>query len=174
MNHDDTNSTTGDREDASDLQRWIDGLLRSGDAAELEAAPATTHAAAMTAITQLRRHQRRRRTLAVFAAAAAVAGVIAMWPNAPLARREWTGEGLATPLVIRAPKAPATVENSSPSPSLQGRGMFVASGDAIAVELASPAPEVTIVQLHPTTIAQRRAQTDLFLRQLLSADPNGG
>jgi hypothetical protein len=52
--------------------------------------------------------------------------------------------------------------------------MFVSSGDAIAVQLSSPAPEVTIVQLHPTTITQRRAETDLFLRQLLRTEPNGG
>jgi hypothetical protein len=173
MNHDDTNDISTDREDASDLQQWIDGLLRSSDAAVLEAAPATTHAAATTAVQQLHRYRKRRQTLAVFASAAAIAA-IAMWPNAPLPRREGTGERLATPLVSHASEAPETVENPSPSPSLQGRGMFVSSGDAIAVQLSSPAPEVTIVQLHPTTITQRRAETDLFLRQLLRTEPNGG
>ena len=172
MNDDTTNTT--DCEDASDLQQWIDGLLRSSDATELEEAPATTHVAATSAIKKSRSHLARRRSLAVFAAAAAVAGIFAMWPNRSLPGREEVGKGLATPLVVHTPQAPAKVENPSPSPSLQGRGIFVASGDSIAVELSSPAPEVTIVQLHPTTIAQRRTQTDLFLRQLLRAEPNGG
>jgi hypothetical protein len=172
MNHDDTNTT--DCEDASDLQQWIDGLLRSSDAAELEAAPPKTHLAATSAIKKFRSHRARRRSLAVFAAAAAVAGIFVMWPNRSLPRREEVGKELATPLVVHMPKAPAKVENLSPGPSLQGRGMFVASGDAIAVELSSSAPDVTIVQLHPTTLAQRRAQTDLVLRQLLTAEPNGG
>src|SRR5688572_33163380 len=83
MNHDDTNDISTDREDASDLQQWIDGLLRSSDAAVLAAAPATTHVAATDAINQLRRRRVRRHTLAVFAASAAIAA-IALWaPPAP-------------------------------------------------------------------------------------------
>lgn len=171
MNHDGTPNTMTD--DDGDQQRWIDELLRSSAAAELEAAPAGAKFATAEAMGKLRRRQRRRRSLAVFTAAAAVA-VVWAWPSSPLPRREGPGEALKVPIIAQSTVESPSVENPSPSPSLQGRGTFVASGDAIAVELESPAPEVTVVRLHPTTIAQRRAQSELILHQLLAADPNGG
>jgi hypothetical protein len=161
MNDDDTTDTPH-REDASDLQRWIDGLLRSSDAAELEAAPATTHFAATSAMKTFRSRRIRRHSLSVFAAAAAIVGVLAIWPTVLLPRREGTGKGLAIPLVVHAPEAPATVENPSPSPSLQGRGIgeslarFESNGETIAIPLASDDPQVSIVKLYPTTTTERR------------------
>jgi len=187
MNHDDTTNTAED-EATGDQQQWIDDLLRSDEAAELEAAPAGVKIATVAAIESLRRRQVRRRSLVALAAAATVA-VVWAWPEAPLPRKEGSGEGLATPLASHTPDAPATARNLSPKSSArntalrsvatgdrarQGRGIFLAGGDSIAVELPSPAPEVTVVQLHPTIIAQRRAETDLILRQLLTAEPNGG
>ena len=195
MNDDTTNTT--DREDASDLQQWIDGLLRSIDAAELEAAPSTTRAAATSAIKQLRRYQKRRLTLAVFASAAAITA-IAMWPNTPLPRREGatengrpesterravvlaerSGAGLATPLVHHNSDARATIENPSPSPSLQGRGInvvarFETNGETIAIPLASDDPQVSIVKLYPTTTTERRWRREVGANAT-SSEPNGG
>ena len=170
-NHDGTTNTTAG--DGDEQQRWIDELLRSSAAAELESAPAGVKFTTAAAIGTLRRRQMRRRSFAVFAAAAAVAAVWA-WPEAPLPRREGSGEGLNTPAIVQTPLKSPRIENPSPSPSLQGRGIFVANGDAIAVELPSSAPEVTVVQLHPTTIAQRRVENELVIRQLLITNPNGG
>jgi len=177
MNHDGTTNTTAEREDASDLQQWIDGLLRSSDAAELEAAPATTHAAATSAIKQLRRYRKRRQALAVFASAAAIAA-IATWFISPLPRREGTEEGLKTPLVHRTPEAPTTIENPSPSPSLQGRGInvvarFESNGETIAIPLASDDPQVSIVQLYPTTTTERRWRRESTLYARHSGQDGG-
>jgi len=161
MNHDDATNTTADREDASDLQHWIDELLRSGEAAELEAAPESAQVAAATVIRQFRRRQVRRRSLAVFAAAAAMIGAIAMWPNAPLPRREGPGEELARPLVAQVPAAPMP------------KASFVTSGDAIAVPLESDDPAVTVVQLYPTTTTERRWRRELSLYAGASGQDGG-
>jgi hypothetical protein len=178
MNHDDATNTTADREDASDLQQWIDNLLRSSEAAELEIAPESAHVATATVIRQFRRRQVRRRSLAVFAAAAAMVGAVAMWPNAPLLRREGPGKGLARPLLVQTPAAQHNVEQPSPIHSslprvargvLQERGIkspkaaFVTNGDSIAVPLESDDPAVTVVQLYPTTTTERRWRRELSL-----------
>jgi hypothetical protein len=177
MNHHDATNTTADREDAGDLQQWIDNLLRSSEAAELERAPESAHVAAATAIRHFRRRQVRRRSLAVFAAAAAMVGAIAMWPNAPLPRRD--GPGLARPVLVGSQAAPHDIENSSPSPSLQRRGIrpakaaFVTNGDTIAVPLESDDPAVTVVRLYPTTTTERRWRRELSL-YAGSSGQNGG
>lgn len=168
MNHDDTTNTT-DREDASDLQRWIDGLLRSSDAAGLEVAPASTHAAATTAIKQLRRYRKRRQALAVFASAA-VMTAIALWapPTPPDSAAPGSARGSNNQAIVPQRATPGQ------RLGLQDIARFETNGDTIAVSLESPSPNVTVVQLYPTTTAERRAQTDLFLRQLLTDEPNGG
>lgn len=158
-----------------DQQQWIDELLRSSAAAELEAAPAGATFATSAAIGALRRRQRRRRTLAVFASAATLAAVWA-WPTAkdaaPGSARGLNHAAAAHSNQATTPRRSRGLQEGSASPV--GRGIFIANGDAIAVELPSPAPEVTVVQLHPTTIAQRRAQNELVLKQLLATEPNGG
>jgi hypothetical protein len=165
-------NTTGDD---GDQQRWIDELLRSSAAAELEAAPAGVKFATAAAIGKQR--QRRRRTLAVFAAAATV-GVIWAWPSSsPLPQREEPGEELSSPLVAQSQREPPAVGNPSLSPSLQRRGMlnatFVNSSDAIAVPLKSPSDDVTVVQVYPTINAQRSLRHTSTLSSI-SPIPNGG
>lgn len=162
------NSCAACRE-AVDEQAWIDSLLQSDAAAALESAPV------------LRLRPRRRRWLV-----AAAAAVVAMAALAPLPRRERLGEGRPTsPQAHKSEPAAAaatnprnstpndeseatsatlaTAGNPSPNPSLLGTGIeeaaaqFVSRGDAIAVPLPSDDPQVTVVQLYPTTTARRRA-----------------
>ncbi len=158
-------------------QRWIDGLLRSREAAEFEAAPTwVVVASAATA------RRRRRRRVALGAALAAALATIAAWPRFPLPRREGTGEGRQTVDADTDVHRPKTVENPSPSPSLPGRGMqasypqaaatFVSTG-AIVVPVESSSPEVTIVQVYPTLDAQRRLEIAAAVSSF-SMKPNGG
>jgi anti-sigma factor RsiW len=92
--------------EAVDQQRWIDELLASDAAAELEASPPMVMS------------MRRRRWLV--AAAAAGLAALAAWPLVPLPRREGIGERRLTPPSVAGPEHLATVENSSTSPSLPG------------------------------------------------------
>jgi hypothetical protein len=159
--NDDTINTT-DREDASDLQQWIDGLLRSGDAAELEAAPATTHVAATSAIKKFRTRRIRRHSLAVFASAAAAITAISLW--APPAPPDPVAPGSA-----RGSNDQATVHRSATPgqrPGLQivaPIARFVTNGEIIAIPLASDDPQVSIVKLYPTTTTERRWRRDTSL-----------
>ncbi len=190
MNHSDTTNTT----DAA-ADDWIDGLLRSREAAALEAAPNAVRSAATAAIAKHNRRRRRRRSLAGLAAAAAL-GAIALWPSILLPRRdgsnrarspvaterravvlaEQSGEGFSKPTLVQPSAENANVANSSPSPSLPGRGMVTpatfVSSDAIAVPVESPTPEVTIVQLYPTVDAQRRWRRESSAVPF--SEPNGG
>jgi anti-sigma factor RsiW len=136
--------------EAVDQQKWIDGLLSSAEAAEIEMAPPVV----------LPRRSRRR-----WMVAAAIAA-LAAWPWIPLPRREGIGEGRPTPPSVTAP-AVATVENPSPSRSaprplsdLPGRGKsvatFASAGGAIAVPVAAVDAQVTVVKLYPTVTATRR------------------
>jgi hypothetical protein len=171
MNHDDTTNTTGNGQDASDLQRWIDGLLQSTEAAELEVAPATTHVAANDAINQLRRRQIRRRSLAVVAAAAAIAAISLWTPPAP---RELTAPGSA-----RGSNDQAIIHrHATPGqrPGLQDVAQvarFESNGETIAIPLASDDPQVSIVKLYPTTTTERRWRRESRL-QTAFAEPYGG
>jgi hypothetical protein len=171
MNHDDTNSTTGDREDASDLQQWIDGLLRSNDAAELEAAPLTTHVVATSAIKKYRSRRTRRHSLAVFAAAAAITA-IALW--APSTPPDSSALGSA-----RGPNDQAIVHRSATpgkTPGLQDIApiaRFETNGETIAIPLASDDPQVSIVKLYPTTTTERRWRRESTLYARHSGQDGG-
>jgi hypothetical protein len=90
--------------EAVDEQRWIDGLLRSDEAAELEAAPAP----ATIPIAKLRR----RRVFALAAAAAAIAATAAIF--FPLPRRDGLGEG--RPTVAQAPTPEASLSSGQVAP----------------------------------------------------------
>jgi hypothetical protein len=151
--------------DAAQQQQWIDGLLRSGEAAALETP-------SMRPTIPLRRHARRR-ILAAAVAASIVAALAA--PFIPLPRRDGLGEGLQEVASLPSPKPseqraidaspppPASIADPSPSPSLQERRIsdkpvatFASNGNAIAVPLAGDDAEVTVVQLVPTVAAQVR------------------
>lgn len=160
MNHDDTNKTT-DREDASDLQQWIDGLLRSGDAAELEATPATMHLAATAAIKKFRSRRARRHSLAVFAAAAGIAA-ISLW--APPAPPDPIAPGSARGLNEQATDHRDATPGERPGlQNIPQLARFETNGETIAIPLASDDPQVSIVQLYPTTTTERRWRRDTSL-----------
>jgi anti-sigma factor RsiW len=148
--------------DAVEQQRWIDALLQSDVAAELETPP------------EIRFRPRRPRRWLVAAAAAAV-----LVAYIPLPRREGLGEGRPAPPSKSTPEAVATVENPSPNPSLPGRGTnapaakFVSAGSAIGVSVASPDQRVTVVKLYPTATASRRWARESALRAI-AIHSNGG
>lgn len=174
-------------------QRWIDDLLRSNEAAALEAMPAPATVA-------MAKPRPRRVSTMVAAAAAAVAATAALF--IPLLRRSESdrgGEGLgegrptvakaSTPELSPAPDDArvgtggddasrlATAANPSPGPSLPGRGIrtgtFVGDGSSIAIPVASDDPQVTIMQLYPTVTATRRWAREGALR-LNSLPSHGG
>lgn len=172
MNHDGTTNTTAD--DDSDQQQWIDELLRSSAAAEMEAAPAPVKFAANAAIGKLWRRQRRRQSLAVFAAAATLVAVWA-WPTtedaAPGSARGSNHTEVANSNRASTPRRSRGLQEINASPV--GRGTFVANGDAIAVELESDSPDVTVVNILPTIGAERQWRRELAL-QSKSHEPSGG
>lgn len=172
MNNDDT--TTDDGQDAADLQQWIDGLLRSSDAAELEAAPQAIHFVASAAINERRRRQRRRRSLVGVAAAAAIAA-IAMWSpttNPPVAKT--VAPGSAGGSNDQATIHPAATPGQRPGlQNVPQIARFETNGETIAVPLASDDPQVSIVQLYPTTTTERRWRRELAMQSVV-AEPNGG
>lgn len=163
--------------EAVEEQQWIDGLLRSPAAVELEL-PLTAVAIPFVRI-------RRRRILAVAAAVALFAATAALL--FPLPRREGLGEGRPTVADARdaasesdsatALRSVATGDRAQLLPSLSGRGIsgaeFVSSGSSIAVAVPSDDPQVTIVQLYPTVTASRRWAREAELRAN-ALPPNGG
>jgi anti-sigma factor RsiW len=150
-----------------DQQAWIDALLRSDVAADVEA-PQTV---------LLRPKSRARRWVVPAAAAAAVAAVAALLL---LPRRMGTGEGLPPVVEHTRPKTEVIVRNPSPSPSLRRRetseppaAAFVSSGAAIAIPVASADPQITIVKLYPTLTAARRWERERALHVNFNR-PDGG
>ena len=155
-----------DCRDAVDQQQWLDGLLRSSEAAAIEAPPAP-------ATIPLRRRVPSRRRFLVAAAAAGIA-VAAAAPWSSFLGWEGLGEGRqevaslpspepSEPAIDASPPPPATIADPSPSPSLLAREIsdkplatFASNGNAIAVPLANDDAEVTVVQLVPTVTSQVR------------------
>jgi hypothetical protein len=164
-------------EDESDSQQWIDGLLRSSDAVELERAPNCVLIGAKSAIGKLRRRQMKRRALAGLAVAATLAGM-GLWPRSPRVKREGAAEGRSKPTLVQSSGVDRSVVNPSPSPSLRGRGMmstatFVSTGDAIVVPVASDDAQVSIVKVYPTTTAERRWRRELTLNAGRAGEDGG-
>ena len=177
MNHNLKMNLTPDDGEEADLQRWIDELLRSIDAAELEAAPAAVAMAASSSKSLGRRRLAIRRSFVGVVTAAAMVAAAVMWSGSPLPRGMLSSEGSKSAQVVRAPGSPATVDNPSPSLSLQGRGIEVATfesgGDAIAVPMASEDPQVSIVKVYPTTTTERRWRRETTLYANLSGQDGG-
>jgi hypothetical protein len=133
---------------SDDLQQWIDGLLTSPEAKPV--APQSVHA-------ELRRAFSRRRRVTVarrLVAAAAVLIALAYWP-----RNEQVAE---QPQLAVTPPAPPVAT-------------FIVGEDTIAVEIKSPSPNVTILQVYPTLSAQRHREREALLQNAItSLSYNGG
>ena len=136
--------------EATEQQRWIDGLLKSPLREELESPPAAVASAVRASI--VRRHRRVRVIAGGVAAAAAIllaAGWIALWkqPDHRVAKQ--------SAVALRDAAEP------SPGPSRRGTGAveppratFVGDSDLIVVPVASRVPSVTIVRVYPTYQAE--------------------
>jgi anti-sigma factor RsiW len=147
------------REDV-DQQHWIDGLLQSPVGIQFERAPAKI-------LESLHESQTRHRRGVLFTAcglAAAAALVIALNPIITRTR-EAPAPPTATNDVAstHAPHPPAAIEHAT----------FVSTSESIAIPLESPAADVTVVQVYPTTDTERRWQLELVLPGGVK-DTNGG
>jgi anti-sigma factor RsiW len=164
--------------EAVDEQQWIESLLQSEEAAEIET----------PAVVVFRTRPRRRWLVAAAAAAAASVTIVAACSLVLRTRTEGVGERPSTvasaPLANPSPttdlRSIATGDRAPLLPSLPGRGIldppvaeFVSSGGAIAIPVASADPQVTIVKLYPTVTASRRWAREAALRRN-SLSPNGG
>jgi len=158
--------------DAVQQQHWIDGLLSSREAAELQALPTPP-------VLPVRKQARKRVLIVAMAAAAACVAALPLLP-----RGEELGDGRPSvaslnpqPSTLDAAKAEARARAAagtpSPSSSPLGNGAFVSSGSSIAISVPSDNPQVTIVQLYPTVTASRRWAREAELRRN-SLPPNGG
>jgi anti-sigma factor RsiW len=138
-------------------QRWIDGLLRSPEAQDLEAAPPAAVDAVGGTILRLRRRTAARRLIGV-AAAASVAAIAAWHFSGP--RNEQ--RPLQAPSFAQKSNSRAIQETTGPVESAKA-ATFVTTGDAIAVPVASDDAQVSIVKVYPTTSTERRWRRELFL-----------
>ncbi len=137
--------------EAVDQQLWIDGLLQSSARIQLEIPPTAIFKSVCSSLTQ-----RRRRVLQAACGLAAAAVLIVAFGWLELNRqamRRAVPEAQSV-AVIEAVHAPALV----PPPAT-----FISTADAIAVPLESPAADVTVVQVYPTTDTERRWQLELTL-----------
>jgi anti-sigma factor RsiW len=147
--------------DAAEQQHWIDNLLHSPERVQIEQPSVTVLDSFRVSLAQ-----RQRRVLQAACGLAAAAtlliavGLVKLNPqaNGPLKSEERS-------VAVTEP-APA------PTPA-QPPATFVSSSDAIVVPVESPSTDVTIVQVYPTTDAERRWRLE---QSLLSAttEPNGG
>lgn len=155
--------------EAVEQQHWIDGLLRSDVAAELDSAPFALHES-LRAIPA--RRPRNIRVVA-FAVATAASLLIAVgW----IAIRSQPVDIAHDPVAVPAITQPVSPTDATPALANGGtrpRATFVSSGDSIAVPVESTDDNVTIVQLYPTTETERRLQRELAL-QIPLLDSNGG
>jgi hypothetical protein len=157
MNDDETmDAPADDGDELCDQQRWIDELLRSKEASELESASSDMHVALAMAIGKRRRRAVVRRSLAVAAAASLAIAAAWQYRAAPRAVAPGFARGSNHQAVLHHE---ATPWQSQP---LQ-QAMFVTDGSAIAVPLTSDDAQVSIVQVYPTTTTQRRWRRELSL-----------
>jgi hypothetical protein len=142
-------------EPSDDLQQWIDGLLTSPEAKP--EVPQALRAEIQRAIGRRRRVKMARRLVA----AAAVFAALVFWPRGD--------RGTEDPQLAVTPP-PALQEHL-----VEPVARFIADDDTIAVEIESPSPNVTILQVYPTLSAQRHREREALLQQVTrSVSYNGG
>ncbi len=135
--------TCAECREAVDEQKWIDSLLQSPTRIQLERVPTEILESFRSSLPP-----RRQTWQAACGLATAAALVIAVgW--------SYLTQQPTMPTTSQTPNIAAT-KPAYPSPPSKPQATFVASPDSIAVQLESPSDEVTIVQVYPTTDAERR------------------
>jgi hypothetical protein len=160
-------------------QAWIDSLLRSSHSASLERAPVAIRQHLFASIAHHRPTTRNNAwsvlslSKVVLATAATVAIVALGWTiarNRPAANARVPN--VANVAIQNAPEpidtSPAIADVSRRPPAT-----FVSNGDTIAVPLDTPDDDVTVVQLYPTTEAERRTRRELALQFTFSKSDGG-
>jgi hypothetical protein len=155
--------------EAVEQQGWIDNLLGSDVAAELEPAPFALHDSLRALPTRRRKNIR----VTAFAVATAASLLIAVGWIAMQGQPVDTVHDQVVKPAIDHPISPTDVTPALANDSIRPRATFVSSGDSIAVPVESTDDNVTIVQLYPTTQTERRLQRELAL-QVTFLDSNGG
>ena len=140
-----------------DYQQWIDGLLRTS-AAEA-ATPETLPKRIKTSIRDYRRRMLIWKSTAVLTAAAASIALIAIF------QQEHPPVNVDRQVVSLPTDSPPT--NSNPAiNSPQPKATFTPRSDLLAVPLESNDPQVTIIQIYPTTHTHRRRQRQATLQAI--------
>ncbi len=115
------------------FDQWIDGLLVSEEA--IPTVPTSVRSRVQLA---LRRKQRN------------------MWALRGLVSAAVLGAVLLLPKIEPLKTAPKFAALPTATTTIQPIATFVGSGDTIVIPIVSPHPEVTIVQVYPTTSALQR------------------
>ncbi len=150
-------ATCADCRETVEQQQWIDSLLQSPARVELEHTPPVLVESIRSSVPQ--REQRKLRVVYSLAAAAVLLIGVGWFV---LRERGVEPEEPATLSI-----ATVSIEQASPAaPAIatkQPQATFVANADAIAVPVESLSDEVTIVQVYPTTEAERRQRLNTVL-----------
>jgi|RhiMethySRZTD1v2_1073278.scaffolds.fasta_scaffold859011_2 anti-sigma factor RsiW len=120
-------------------QRWIDGLLRSTEAQELET-PSDDLLLSIRSVSP--RNRRRTLRIACGLAAAAMLLIAAGWTMYPFDQHQVPTLAETSP----PPAKSTSAQVARPAP----HATFVPSNDAIVVPLKSHRPNVTVVRVYPT------------------------
>jgi hypothetical protein len=151
--------------DYDNRERWIDDLLRQAATDDSQAPPDSLRASFSAAVAR----QRRQRQRLAYGLAAAASFLIAAGWTVLHPQRDIRGDKHRVAALIHQSTPPAAL---SP-PVASNRATFVSNGDAIAMPLESSSPDVTIVQVYPTTDTEQRWQRELTLSSI-SVESTGG
>jgi predicted anti-sigma-YlaC factor YlaD len=146
--------------DTIDEQQWIEDLLQSPARIQLERTPATILDSVHVSLA----HRRRMLQAACGFAAAAVLLIAVGWLAL---NRQAT-----RPAISKTQDVAVSDSVHAPAPA-HPQATFVSTADSITVPLESPSADVTVVQVYPTTDAERRWRLELTLTST-STKPNGG
>jgi hypothetical protein len=156
MSHDPCENVDVDLEEelsaeAVEQQRWIDGLLRSPLAAELEATPKTLASRVRARVVQRRRYSR----VIACGLAAAAAILIAVGWTVQL-NRQARGVVGRNSIAISNPAVVSPTADAEPP-----RATFVGGPDVIVLPIESPHPNVTVVRVFPVYKLDYAAQASV-------------
>ena len=139
-----------------DYQQWIDSLLTSSEAQT--ATPATLPERIETKIRLHRRRSLTWKSTAALTVAASIALVaFVQQQSVPVNDNHQ---------VVSVPISSDSDDGEVASDSSAVKATFVARSDLLAVPIESGDPQVTIIQVYPTTLTQRRRQRQATLQAI--------